>query len=228
MWFFITLAVFLFTRGLAKRVHHPLVNPLLISVSILIATLMSLNVSFETYYADNEWVSFLLQPAVVALAYPLFEQLPQIRANWRIILFACAFGSAMSMFSACTIAVILHADIPLIAAILTKSITTPIAMEVASQLGGEPAIAAILVLLVGLFGAIFAYPIFNKLNISHPLAKGLTMGTISHALGTATCAEKNPEDAAFSSLALVLCGIITSVLAPFFLSYAIWLYEIVN
>lgn len=131
----------------------------------------------------------------------------------------------MSMFTAGTIAVILHADQPLLAAILTKSVTTPIAMEVSSHLGGVPAIAAIMVLLVGLFGAIFAYPVYKWLNITHPVAKGLTMGTISHALGTATCAEKDSKDAAFSSLALVLCGVITSILAPYTYAYVVWLME---
>ncbi|NMV11846.1 LrgB family protein, partial [Vibrio parahaemolyticus] len=103
----------------------------------------------------------LLQPAVVALAYPLYEQLPQIKANWRIITFACTVGSVMSMMTATAIAVLFHADITLIASLLGKSVTTPIAMEISSQLGGEAAVAAILVLLVGLFGAILAYPIFN-------------------------------------------------------------------
>ncbi len=225
MWFVISVAVFIFARWLARTVKNPLVNPLLISVAILIATLLLFNVSFDTYYADNQWVSYLLQPAVVALAYPLYEQLPQIRANWKVIISACLFGSAMSMFTAGTIAVILHADQPLLAAILTKSVTTPIAMEVSSHLGGVPAIAAIMVLLVGLFGAIFAYPVYKWLNITHPVAKGLTMGTISHALGTATCAEKEPKDAAFSSLALVLCGVITSILAPYTYAYVVWLME---
>jgi len=94
-------------------------------------------------------------------------------------------------------------------------------MEISSHLGGEAAVAAILVLLVGLFGAILAYPIYNLLGIKHPIARGLTMGTVSHALGTATCVEKAPGDAAFSSLALVLCGIITSILAPSFFALAV-------
>lgn len=228
MWLMITFLVFLMARKLATKLRHPLVNPLLISVAVLIAILLSSNVSYQTYYSDNLWVSYLLQPAVVALAIPLYEQLPQIKLNWRIIIFSCLFGSIMSMVSSATIAVILNADLPLVAAILTKSVTTPIAMEVSSHLGGEPAIAAILVLLVGLFGAIFAYPIYQVLNITHPLAKGLTMGNISHALGTATCAEKDPRDAAFSSLALVLCGVITSILAPFFYAYANWLFILIH
>jgi len=117
------------------------------------------------------------------------------------------------------------ADLTLIASLLGKSVTTPIAMEVSSHLGGEAAIAAILVLIVGLFGAIFAYPIYNLIGIKSPIARGLTMGTVSHALGTATCAEKNQEDAAFSSLALVLCGVITSIIAPSIFSLVVWFYS---
>lgn len=87
-------------------------------------------------------------------------------------------------------------------------------MQISEELGGEPAIAAILVLLAGLCGALFAYPIYKMLNIQHPIAKGLTLGTVSHALGTATAFEHSRRDAAFSSLALVLCGVITSIFAP--------------
>lgn len=223
MWLLVTIVVFFTARWLCQKVKSPFMNPLLVSLAVLIPLLTYLKVPFETYYADNQWINYLLQPAVVALAYPLYEQLPQIRANWRIIMLACGVGSIMSMFTASMIAVYLKADISLIASLLGKSVTTPIAMEVSSHLGGEPAIAAILVLIVGLFGAIMAYPIYNLLNITHPIAKGLTMGTVSHALGTATCAEKDGQDAAFSSLALVVCGVITSILAPSFFTLAVWL-----
>ena len=224
MWLIVTLMVFFFARWLSRKCNSPIMNPLLISIAILIPLLTYLKVPFEAYYADNKWLSFLLQPAVVALAYPLYEQLPQIRANWRIIMLACGVGSIMSMITSSVIAVYMKADMALIASLLSKSVTTPVAMEVSRNLGGEPAIAAILVLIVGLFGAILAYPIYNLLNITHPIAKGLTMGTVSHALGTATCAEKNGEDAAFSSLALVLCGVFTSILAPIFFAFALWLH----
>ncbi len=222
MWLFVTIAVFFFSRWLARKINSPFANPLLISIAILIPTLMLLKVPYQTYMADNKWINYLLQPAVVALAYPLYEQLPQIRANWKIIMLACGIGSAMSMLTAGIIAAIMHVDVALIAALMGKSVTTPIAMEVTRNLGGEPAIAAIMVLLVGVFGAIMAYPIYGLLNITHPVAKGLTMGNISHALGTATCAEKDQRDAAFSSLALVLCGVITSILAPSFFAFVLW------
>ncbi|WP_099609151.1 CidB/LrgB family autolysis modulator [Vibrio coralliilyticus] len=223
MWLLVTIIVFLSARWLCQKISSPFMNPLLISLAVMIPLLTHLKVPFETYYNDNEWINFLLQPAVVALAYPLYEQLPQIRANWRIIMLACGVGSVMSMLTATVISSYMQTDLSLIASLLGKSVTTPIAMEVSSHLGGEPAIAAILVLLVGLFGAILAYPIYNLLNITHPIAKGLTMGTVSHALGTATCAEKDAQDAAFSSLALVVCGVITSILAPSFFALAVWL-----
>jgi predicted murein hydrolase (TIGR00659 family) len=225
MWILLTIVVFLFARWISQKVNSPLCNPLLISLAIIIPILTYWRVPFEEYYADNTWITYMLQPAVVALAYPLYEQLPQIRANWRIITLACAVGSLMSMLSASLIAAAFHADLGLIASLLGKSVTTPIAMEVSSHLGGEAAIAAILVLLVGLFGAIFAYPIYNLIGIKSPIARGLTMGTVSHALGTATSAEKDPRDAAFSSLALVLCGVITSILAPSVFSMVLWLYS---
>ncbi|NOH28748.1 CidB/LrgB family autolysis modulator [Vibrio mediterranei] len=222
MWLLVTIVVFFVARFISQKVKNPLFNPLLLSIAIMIPLLTYLKVPFDTYYADNEWISYLLQPAVVALAYPLYEQLPQIRANWRIIALACGVGSVASMFTASMLAVWLGADMQLIASLLGKSVTTPIAMEVSSHLGGEPAIAAILVLLVGLFGAILAYPIYNLFGVTHPIAKGLTMGTVSHALGTATCAEKDPRDAAFSSLALVVCGVITSILAPSMFAFSLW------
>jgi putative effector of murein hydrolase len=127
------------------------------------------------------------------------------------------------MLTSTLIAVAMGVDLPLLASILGKSVTTAISMEISSELGGIPAIAAILVLVAGLVGALFAYPIFKLLNITHPIAKGLTMGNVSHALGTATAFEHSERDAAFSSLALVLCGIITSIFAPSFMALAVWL-----
>ncbi|MDN3679099.1 LrgB family protein [Vibrio tapetis subsp. quintayensis] len=223
MWLVITIAVFFFARAVSQKLKNPIMNPLVISVTIIICALLLLDIDFPTYYAEADSLSYLLQPAVVALAYPLYSQLPEIRTRWKIILLACSVGSIMSMLTSSLIAIYLNTDLTLIASLLGKSVTTPIAMEVSSNLGGEPAIAAIFVLIVGLFGAVFAYPIYNLVGITHPIAKGLTMGTVSHALGTSTCIEKDPRDAAFSSLALVLCGVITSILAPAFFSLVVWL-----
>ncbi|CAH0539678.1 CidB/LrgB family autolysis modulator [Vibrio marisflavi] len=223
MWFILTVVLYIIAKWISNKANTPFLNPLLVSVAAIIGVLILFNIPFEHYYAQNEFVTFLLQPAVVALAYPLYEQLPQIRQNWKVILLTCTIGSSMSMFSATLLAAYFQANPTLLASVVAKSVTTPIAMVISSHLGGEPAITAILVLIVGLFGSIIAYPVYSILNITHPIARGLTMGTVSHALGTATAAEKTENDAAYSSLALVICGVITSILAPAFFSLSIWL-----
>ncbi|GEM80692.1 CidB/LrgB family autolysis modulator [Vibrio superstes] len=215
MWLLLSIVVYFIARFIAKKAHHPLANPLLISLAIIIPFLLLFKVPYQTYYEGNELIQHLLQPAVVALAYPLYEQLNEIRAKWKLILTTCVIGSLGAMLSSGLLAVLLGADSQLLASIMGKSVTTAIAMQVSSELGGEPAVAAILVLLAGLTGSLLAYPVYQLLKIKHPIAKGLTMGTVSHALGTATAFEHSQKDAAFSSLALVLCGVITSLLAPF-------------
>lgn len=214
LWLLLSIIVFFTARFIAKKAQHPLVNPLLLSIVIIIPILLLFKVPYETYFEGNQLIQNLLQPAVVALAYPLYEQLNDIRAKWKLILTTCIVGSVASMLSSGLIAIGLGADSQLLASIMGKSVTTAIGMEVSSELGGEPAVAAILILLAGLTGSLFGYPIYKMLKIKHPIARGLTLGTVSHALGTATAFESNPKDAAFSSLALVLCGVITSLLAP--------------
>lgn len=215
MWLLLSIVVYFIARFIAKKAHHPLANPLLISLAIIIPFLLFFKVPYQTYYEGNQLIQHLLQPAVVALAYPLYEQLNEIRAKWKLILTTCVIGSLGAMLTSGLLAVLLGADSQLLASIMGKSVTTAIAMQVSSELGGEPAVAAILVLLAGLTGSLLAYPVYQLLKIKHPIAKGLTMGTVSHALGTATAFEHSQKDAAFSSLALVLCGVITSLLAPF-------------
>ncbi len=228
MWLLYTLVVFFLVKSITNRFNHPLSNPLIFSVAIIITTLVQFDVPFKEYNDQNWIINALLAPAVVALAYPLYEQLPEIRKNWKLILLACGFSSVLSMLIACSIAVFMGMNIELIASVLGKSVTTAIAMEVSAHYGGARAITASMVLLVGIVGALFAYPIYKRLGITHPIAKGLTMGSVSHAFGTAACVERDSEDAAFSSLALILCGIITSLIAPLVWYFVVFLNAIVN
>ncbi|MGF1723903.1 CidB/LrgB family autolysis modulator [Photobacterium nomapromontoriensis] len=214
IWLVTTLVVFYSARYLSKRFQHPIINPLLISLLVIIPLLIWLKVPYETYFEQNKVINALLEPAVVALAFPLYEQLHQIRQKWKVIFSACLIGSVLSMITGAGIAVLMGADAQLTASILPKSVTTPIAMAVADQIGGVPSVAAIMVIIAGLFGAVVGYPLFRMLGIHAPIAKGLTMGTVSHALGTAKAAEEDFQEGAFSSLALVICGVITSILAP--------------
>ncbi|WP_087022357.1 CidB/LrgB family autolysis modulator [Thaumasiovibrio subtropicus] len=214
IWLVLTLVVFYSCRFLAQRVKHPLSNPLLFSLLVLIPTLLLLEVPYETYFEGNQAIHLMLQPAVVALAYPLYAQLPAIKAQWRLLLSACLVGSLLAMLSGAGAALLLGAELELVAAVLPKSVTTPIAMSVTEGLGGETTISALMVLVAGLFGALFGYPILRMMGISSPIARGLAIGSVSHALGTARAVEEHHQDAAMSSMALVLCGVITSLLAP--------------
>ena len=203
----LTLIVFFLARKLAARFKFPLLNPLLVAMVVIIPFLLLTGISYERYFAGSKVLNDLLQPAVVALAFPLYEQLHQIRARWKSIITICFIGSCVALLMGAT---------PQIAAsILPKSVTTPIAMAVSGSIGGIPAISAVCVIFVGILGAVFGHTLLNLMRIRTKASRGLSMGTASHALGTARCAELDYQEGAFSSLALVLCGIITSLMAPF-------------
>ncbi len=203
----LTLIVFFAARKLAARYKFPLLNPLLVAMVVIIPFLMLTGISYDSYFKGSEVLNDLLQPAVVALAYPLYEQLHQIRARWKSIITICFIGSVVAM--------VMGASPEIAASILPKSVTTPIAMAVGGSIGGIPAISAVCVIFVGILGAVFGHTLLNAMRIRTKAARGLAMGTASHALGTARCAELDYQEGAFSSLALVLCGIITSLIAPF-------------
>lgn len=211
----LTLAVFFASRRLAARFRMPLLNPLLISMVVIIPVLLLCGISYDRYFAGSKVLNDLLQPAVVALAFPLYEQLHQIRARWKSIIGICFVGSITAMVSGTAIALWMGVSPQMAASILPKSVTTPIAMAVSQSINGIPAVSAVCVIFVGILGAVFGHSLFNLLRITTRASRGLAMGTAAHALGTARCAEMDFQEGAFSSLALVICGIITSLIAPF-------------
>ncbi|MGM3176108.1 CidB/LrgB family autolysis modulator [Dickeya lacustris] len=210
----LTVLVFFGARALSRRLNSPLLNPLLVAMAVLIPFLLVSHIPYARYFNGSQVLNSLLQPAVVALAFPLYEQLHQIRARWKSIISVCVLGSVVAMISGTWIALRLGASPAIAASILPKSVTTPIAMAVGGSLGGIPAISAVCVIFVGILGAVFGHLLLNAMRIHTKASRGLAMGTAAHALGTARCAELDYEEGAFSSLALVLCGIITSLLAP--------------
>lgn len=217
MWWSIplTVVVFLAARQLAARVKISIVNPLLIAMAVIIPLLLLLQIPYTRYFQGSAILNSLLQPAVVALALPLYEQMHQIRARWKSIISVCFIGSVTAMISGTAIALWLGATPEIAATLLPKSVTTPIAMAVSGSLGGIPAISAICVLMAGVLGAVFGHMLLNLLRVRAASARGLAIGNASHAIGTARAVEMDAQEGAFSSLALVLCAIITSLLAPF-------------
>ena len=220
----LTLAVFFAARKLAARFKLALLNPLLIAMVVIIPLLLLTGTPYDHYFQGSKVLNDLLQPAVVALAFPLYEQLHQIRARWKSIITICFIGSLVAMISGTLIALLMGATPEIAASILPKSVTTPIAMAVGGSIGGIPAISAVCVIFVGVLGAVFGHTLLNLMGIKTKSARGLAMGTASHALGTARSAELDYQEGAFSSLALVICGIITSLIAPFLFPVLIGLW----
>lgn len=216
----LTLAVFFAARALAQKTRNPLLHPLLVSIVVIGVILFFGKIPYADYFAGNFPLNFLLQPAVVALALPLYRQLPKIVKYWKSLLFICFSGSLLAMASGVWIAKLLGAGRAVAASILPKSVTTPVAVVVSQDLGGYVPISVLCVIFVGLLGGVFAHGLLRLLGISENKTIGLSVGTVSHAIGTARCAEINHEQAAFSSLALALCCIFTALTAPWI---AAWL-----
>jgi predicted murein hydrolase (TIGR00659 family) len=197
-----------------KSGHNPLVNPVLIAVVALVALLKLTDVDYLTYFEGAKFVHFLLGPATVALAIPLFQQLRQLRESMLAILVSVVAGSLMAAVSAVAIAWALGASRETLLSLAPKSVTTPIAMGIAEKIGGLPSLTAVLVILTGMTGAMFTTYTLNLLGITDWRARGLAIGVASHGIGTARAILVHPLAGAFAGLAMGLNGIATALLLP--------------
>ncbi|SPY33441.1 CidB/LrgB family autolysis modulator [Pasteurella canis] len=210
----LTLVAFGMAIKISQYWKSILFNSFVLTMIILIIVLLSLDISYDQYLLGNTPLNNLLGISIVALAVPLYEQLHQISRHWQQILSVTFLASLFSMISGAILAFILGATPDIVATVLPKSVTTPIAMAIAESLDGIPSIAAVGVVLAGLQGSVLGLWTLRTLKIKHSESLGLAIGSISHALGTVTCMESDQKAGSYSSIALVLCGIITSILAP--------------
>ncbi|MCX8650758.1 CidB/LrgB family autolysis modulator [Gilliamella sp. B2776] len=221
----LTICVFLIIRRISFKLKNPLFNPLVISVIVLIPILLITKTSYAQYVSNVQIINDLLPYSVVALAYPLYELIPQIKARWKSIMFITFTASISSMITGVCIAFWLGGNNTIAASVLPKSVTTAIAVTIATDQGGVPSIAALCVILVGTLGGIFGHQILNLVKINSASARGLAIGAVSHAVGTARCIEVDYNEGAYSSLSLVLCGIMTSLTAPFLFPIMIFIFD---
>ena len=210
----LTIAAFWVALQINKRLKSVLLNTFILTVLILIVVVLVAKIPYDDYMAGNAPLNNLLGLSVVALALPLYEQLRQIAAHWKSILLITTSASVFSMLTGALLALALGATPEIVATVLPKSVTTPIAMAIAGNIGGVPAVAAVGVIVAGLQGSIFGYVLLKKIGIKQAEAIGLSVGSVSHALGTVSCMEADAKAGSYSSIALVLCGIISSILAP--------------
>ncbi|MDR5806734.1 LrgB family protein [Caballeronia sp. LZ019] len=210
-----TLFAYLIAQWIYARCRfNPLANPVLIAVAILVAVLQISRTPYPTYFEGAQFVHFLLGPATVALALPLYRQLGNLRRLAAPLTVALVAGSMTAIVSAVAVASWLGASKQTIASLAPKSATTPIAMAVATSIGGIPSLTAVLVISTGIFGAAFARVILNTLRVTEPEARGFALGVASHGIGTARAFQISQQMGAFAGLGMGLNGILTSILVP--------------
>lgn len=210
----LTFIIFFLAKQVQKRTGMVILNPILVTMVLLIVFLNVCGISYETYYEGGQMIEFWLKPAVVALGVPLYLQLESIKKQFIPILISQLVGCVVGIVSVVLIAKYMGASTPVIVSLASKSVTTPIAMEVTQTLGGIPALTAAIVVCVGIFGALFGFKVLTWGKVGSPIAQGLSMGTASHAVGTSAAMEVSGKYGAFASLGLTLNGILTALLTP--------------
>lgn len=213
----LTFGIFYGARQFQKWTGWIVLNPILVTIAVLIVLLKLTGISYETYSQAGGYIEFWLKPAIVALGVPLYQNLGQIRRQFLPIFFSQLVGCVIGVVSVVVIAQAMGASRETIISLAPKSVTTPIAMEVCQSLGGIPSLTAAIVVSVGLFGAVFGFKVLEVWHVKNPYSQGLSIGTASHAVGTSRAMEKGASYGAYASLGLILNGVLTALLAPFIL-----------
>lgn len=210
----LTFGLFFVSKWLQKKTGLVLLNPILLTIALLIFFLKTTGISYDTYNKGGHLIEFWLKPAVVALGVPLYFQLESIKKQLLPILISQLAGCLTGIISVVLTAQLLGATKEVIISLAAKSVTTPIAMEVTKAVGGIPSLTAAVVVCVGLFGAVFGFKVLSLGRVESPIAQGLSMGTASHAVGTSAAMERSRKYGAFASLGLTLNGILTALFTP--------------
>ena len=210
----LTFGVFYAAKTIQRRLGWVLFNPILIAIAIIIFFLLVMDIPYEKYHEGAKMIEFWLKPAVVALGVPLYLQLSSIKQQFLPILASQLMGCIAGIVSVVVISKLLGASDVVIMSLASKSVTTPIAMEVTQVLGGIPSLTAAIVVITGLIGAIIGFKTLSVSHVNNPMALGLSMGAASHALGTSAAMDRDQFVGAYASLGLTLNGIFTALLTP--------------
>ena len=216
--FGIIISLITFEIGLFiyKKTKFPLFNPLLIAIILIIGILLTFNISIDTYNKGGEFINMFLGPATVVLAVPLYKQLQLLKKYLFPILIGILIGSSIGISSVILLANIFGMEEILTLSLLSKSVTTPIGIEITNQLGGLTPVTVLAIVISGIFGAVIG-PILCKIfKINNKVAIGIALGTASHAVGTTKALELGETEGAMSSLSIGIAGIMTVFLAPAF------------
>lgn len=213
----LTLTLLAYQAGLwiyRKANNFALLNPVLIAICVLAGLLYASGIPYEKYFEGAQFVHFLLGPATVALAVPLYRQFAEVRKSAVALLAALLAGSLTAAASAVAIGLAMSASMQTVLSLAPKSATTPIAMGISERLGGLPSLTAVLVILTGIIGAILGPTILKLIRVKDDRAMGFAIGVASHGIGTARALQINEVAGAFSGLAIGLNGLATALLLP--------------
>ena len=212
----LTLAAFALGTLLNRRAGKAILNPLLLGSIFVIVFLSILHIPYADYKASAAPVNYLLLPATVSLAIPLYEKLDLLRKNAAAILAGITVGTLLSLGSAFVLALVLKLEHIQYVTLLPKSVTTAISMDVSAELGGIAALTGAIVILTGIAGNLLAESVCKWFRITDPIAKGIGIGTSSHAIGTSKALEMGEAEGAMIGLAIAVAGVLTAVLCPLF------------
>ena len=199
-----------------NKTKKAIFNPLLISIVIVIAVLILFDVDYDSYNQSAKYISYLLTPATVSLAIPLYRQLNLLKQNFMAIILGILSGVLTSLISILGMSILFGLTHEEYVTLLPKSITTAIGMGVSEELGGYVTITVVVIIITGILGNIIGSFACNLFRITNPIAKGLALGTSSHAIGTTKAMEMGEIEGAMSSLSIVVAGLMTVVLASIF------------
>lgn len=218
----LTVIAYLAMARIYKRYTYSVLIPVLTATTIIIIVLSLFHIPYESYMVGGQWISSLLGPSVVALAYPLYKQRRFLLDHLASIVGGVFVGASSGMVSVALLTKMFGVKHSLALSLIPKSLTTPVAIEVAKGLGGSASLAVVGVMIAGIFGAIAAPTIFKLTRVHSPLGRGIALGSASHAIGTAKAAEYGELTFSMSSVTMALCAIIGSVLGPI----VVWVFHI--
>jgi predicted murein hydrolase (TIGR00659 family) len=217
LWLTLTVVIFVLSDWLAERSgRNPLVNPVMIAIVVIAAILIATDTPYQTYFDGAQFVYFLLGPATVAIAIPLFKNWPTVRRKALPMLAALFAGASVAIVSAVGVAALFGVPKDVLISLAPKSVTAPVAMSISDHLGGIPALTAVLVAITGVLGSVIVTPLMNAMGLRDYAARGFSVGVAAHGIGAARAFVVDPVAGTFAGIAMGLNAIMSSLLVPVF------------
>jgi len=221
-----TIVIYQIFNQLQKKLSLIWLNPMLLSIAAIIPLMLIYSISFEQYFEATKTINWLLEPAVVALGFPLYQHLNTIKDQWKVILSLLVLAIIITIITSFILTMTFVMAPEIAVSLSLKSVTTPIGIALTEQLNGNSSITAFSIILAGLFGALLGPLWLNFIDVRSAKAQGLAIGAASHALGTATISKISYEHGAYGSLALIVSAVITALISPLIINQLAILFNI--